>query len=47
MNYIRMNIEFLNLSKSPLEGDSGRKEKNGGDEPIQDIIYMYIYMEMS
>jgi hypothetical protein len=36
-----MNAEFLNLLKSSL----GRKEKNGGDEPIWDIIHMY--MEMS
>jgi hypothetical protein len=27
------------------QGDEGRKEKNGGDEPIWDIIH--IYMEMS
>jgi hypothetical protein len=26
-----MNIEYLNLSKKP-EGESGRKEKNGGNE---------------
>jgi hypothetical protein len=37
-----MNTEFLNLLKSPQEGDYGRKEKNRGDEPIQ-IIIIYIY----
>jgi hypothetical protein len=29
-----MSIEVLNLLKSSLEGDEGRKEKNRGDEPI-------------
>jgi hypothetical protein len=37
-----MNIEFLNLLKSPYEG---RKEKNRGEEPIWVIIP--VYMEMS
>jgi hypothetical protein len=37
-----MNIEFLNLLKSPQEGDEGRKEKNKGDEPIRVIIHVYI-----
>jgi hypothetical protein len=36
-----MNIEFLNLLKSPQEEDSGRKAKNKGDEPIW-VIYMEI-----
>jgi hypothetical protein len=40
-----MNIEFLNLLKSPYEGNQGRKEKNRGDEPIGVIIH--IHMEMS
>jgi hypothetical protein len=31
--YRRMNIEYLNLLKSPQEGDSGGKEKTR-DEPI-------------
>jgi hypothetical protein len=35
---------FLNLLKSQ-DGDWGRKEKNGGDEPIQ--VIMHMYMEMS
>jgi hypothetical protein len=38
-----MNIEFLNLLKSPWEGDYGRKEKNRRDEPIQVIIHIYMY----
>jgi hypothetical protein len=29
-----MNVGFLNLLKSPQEGDYGRKEKNRGNEPI-------------
>jgi hypothetical protein len=41
----RMSIEVLNLLKSSLEGDEGRKEKNRGDEPIW--VIMHIYMEMS
>jgi hypothetical protein len=40
-----MNIEFLNLLKSPQEGDQSRRKKNREDEPIQVIIHMY--MEMS
>jgi hypothetical protein len=39
-----MNIQFLNLLKSPLEGDSGRKDKNRGDEPI--IVLIHKYKEM-
>jgi hypothetical protein len=33
-NEYRMNIELVNLLKSPYEGDLGRKKKNTGDEPI-------------
>jgi hypothetical protein len=40
-----VNVEFLNLLKSPQEGDESREEKNRGDEPIQIIIHTY--MEMS
>jgi hypothetical protein len=40
-----MNIEVLNLLKSPEEGDYGRKQKNRQNEPIWVIIH--IYMEMS
>jgi hypothetical protein len=41
-----MNIEFLNLLKSPQEeGDSVLQNKNRGDELIWVIIH--IYMEMS
>jgi hypothetical protein len=42
---MRMNIEYLNLLKSPQEEDKGSKEKNEGDEPIWNIIH--IYMEVS
>jgi hypothetical protein len=39
-----MNIEFLNLMKSPKE-DYGRMEKNRGDEPI--CVTIHTYMETS
>jgi hypothetical protein len=39
-----MNMKFLNLLKSPEEGDYNRKEKNKGDEQIRVIIH--VYMEM-
>jgi hypothetical protein len=35
-----MNIEFLNLLKSPKEGDLGRKEENRGNELIEVIIHI-------
>jgi hypothetical protein len=40
-----MNIGSLNLLKSPEEGDQGRKEKNGENEPIW--VITHIYMDMS
>jgi hypothetical protein len=40
-----MNLEVLNLLKSPEGGDKGKKEKNRGDEPIQ--VTIHTYMEMS
>jgi hypothetical protein len=36
--YIRKSIEFLNHK------EENRKEKNRGDEPIQDIVHIYIEM---
>jgi hypothetical protein len=36
-----MNIEFLNLLKSPQGDDKGRKEKTGG------MNHVHMYMEMS
>jgi hypothetical protein len=39
-----MNIEFLNLLKSP-EGNYGRKDKNREDEPI--LVIIHTYLEMS
>jgi hypothetical protein len=41
-----MDIEYLNLSKSPYEGDKGSKEKVGGNEPIQHIIHISLEMSM-
>jgi hypothetical protein len=48
-----MNIEFLNLLKSPEEGDKSRKEKNRGHEPIWAIIHtlmkksLYSYLKQT
>jgi hypothetical protein len=44
-NKKRMNTVYLNLLKSPSEGDEGRKEKNRGDELIW--VIMHIHMEVS
>jgi hypothetical protein len=40
-----MNTEFFKLSKSPQEGDQGRKEKSREDGIIW--VRIHIYMEMS
>jgi hypothetical protein len=45
VDVLPMNIEFLNLLKSTLKRDKGRKETNRGDEPIWVIIH--INMKMS
>jgi hypothetical protein len=39
--YRKISVEFLNLLKSPQEGDYGRKEKNRGDKPIWVIIHIH------
>jgi hypothetical protein len=43
--YININMEHWNLLKSPQEGEWGKRENNGGDKPIWDVIH--VYMEMS
>jgi hypothetical protein len=40
-------MEHQNLLRSLHKGEWGRRENNGGDEPIWGIIFIYIYMEMS
>jgi hypothetical protein len=37
-----MNMECSNLSKLLEEGKWGKAENNGGDEPNQGTLYLYI-----